>query len=329
MSTHDCPVVKIAMKPHPNADALSVMEVTGWEVCLRTEDWTDGQLAVYVPPDYVVPESELFVWLKSSSKNWNRIRTRKFRNRYSHGIMVPAPEGLKEGDNAMEALGIIRYEPPLPLSAGGDNERGPAGFYPKYDVENYQRYKAAFTVGEEVVATEKIHGANARFVWIEDRIWAGSRTNWKAQDEKNLWWQALAQNPWIEEWCNRNEGLVVYGEVFGQVQNLKYGSKPGQVFFRAFDILHHDRWMDYDEARNKARMFSRWEADLCWVPEVYRGPFDEEALIEFAMGDSAFADASHMREGVVVRPVKERKDPDLGRVQLKIVSPRYLEKAKD
>jgi len=172
-----------------------------------------------------------------------------------------------------------------------------------------------------------VHNCNARFVWTEDRIWAGSRTNWKAEDEKNLWWQALKQNPWIEEWCKRNEGFVVYGEVFGQVQNLKYGSKPGQVMFRAFDILHHDRWMDYDEARNKARMYSRWNADLMWVPEVYRGPFDEEALAELALGDSSLAD--HMREGIVVQPVKERRDPDLGRVQLKIVSPRYLEKAKD
>ncbi len=348
MSTHVCPVVKIAMQPHPNADALSVMEVMGWEVCLRTAEWTDGQLAVYVPPDYCVPDTEIFAWLKSDSKNWNRVRTRKFRQRYSHGIMIPAPQGLREGDNAMETLGITRYEPPMPISAGGDNETGPQGFYPKYDVENYQRYKSAFNIGEEVIATEKIHGANARFVFTwedkdcfdtypngkskgihvleEGRMWAGSRTNWKAKDDKNLWWQALAQNPWIEKWCKRNPGLVVYGEVFGQVQNLKYGTKPGQVCFRAFDILHHDHWMDYDEARNKARMLSGWNSDLLWVPEVYRGPFDEDILMQLALEDSSFGDAEHMREGLVIRPAKERHDPALGRVQLKMVSPRYLEK---
>ena len=31
----------------------------------------------------------------------------------------------------------------------------------------------------------------------------------------------------------------------------------------------------------------------------------------------------------MVKPVVERQDPELGRVLLKIVSPRYLEKAKD
>jgi len=63
------------------------------------------------------------------------------------------------------------------------------------------------------------------------------------------------------------------------------------------------------------------------VPLLYRGPFDEEKAIELALGDSLLAD--HMREGVVVKPVVERQDPELGRVLLKIVSPRYLEKAKD
>jgi len=317
MSTHICPVIRIQKQPHPNADALSVQEIMGWEVCMRSDDWTDGQLAVYIPPDYVVPDTEIFAWLKSDSSNWNRIRTRKFRQRYSHGILVPAPEGLNEGDDAMEVLGIVRYEPPLPLSAGGDNERGPAGFYPKYDVENYQRYKAALVAGEEVVITEKIHGANARYVWAEDRIWCGSRTNWKAEDNKNLWWQGLKQNEWIYHWCKRNPGKVLYGEVFGQVQNLKYGAKPGQIFFRVFDILDKDRWMSYDEVRELLSMMEM-------VPLLYRGPFDEEKAMELALGDSSLAD--HMREGVVVSPVVERVDPELGRVKLKIVSPRYLEK---
>lgn len=160
MSTHSCPVVKIDMKPHPNADTLSIMEIDGYEVCLRTADWTNGQLAIYCPPDYVVPDTPLFAWLKSDSSNWNRVRTRKFRQRYSHGFLVPADGlGFNEGDNAMEALGIVRYEPPIPMGTGGDNVRGPDGFYPKYDVENFQKYRAILlALDVDVVATEKIHG---------------------------------------------------------------------------------------------------------------------------------------------------------------------------
>ena len=82
-------------------------------MCLLAEDLSNVQLAVYCPPAYVVPDIPLLSWLKTDSKNWNRIKTKKFRGRYSHGIVVPAPKNLSEGDDAMEPLGIIRYVPPL------------------------------------------------------------------------------------------------------------------------------------------------------------------------------------------------------------------------
>jgi len=175
MSTHGVNVFLIKeIKPHPNADFLGIIDANGWDVIIKLGDYNVGDLVIHVEPDYVVPDIELFAWLKYkknadgnfvkdnngnhvlTSKNWDRIRARKFCQRYSHGILVPAPEGLKEGDEAMELLGIERFEPPLPLSAGGDNERGPAGFYPKYDVENLQRFQFAIQADEEVVATEKL-----------------------------------------------------------------------------------------------------------------------------------------------------------------------------
>jgi len=185
-----------------------------------------------------------------------------------------------------------------------------------------------------------VHNCNARFLYTEEekdefdsqghhilsegRMWAGSRTNWKAKDDKSLWWQALNQNPWIQEWCMEHPGLVLYGEVFGQVQNLKYGSKPGQVFFRVFDILDKDRWMGGDEVPT-------WDVNnnpegglLHFVPTVYCGPFDEAKLRQLAEENSLIEGADHIREGVVIKPVVERNDPEVGRVQLKIVSPKYL-----
>ena len=116
-----------------------------------------------------------------------------------------------------------------------------------------------------------------------------------------------------------HQDLVVYGEVFGQVQNLKYGAKSGQVFFAAFDILRGNTWLDFEEAHKIG-------APLPWVPLVYRGPFDKEKIFEFAEGDSSYPLANHYREGVVVKPMHERTDPHIGRVQLKVVGNRYLSK---
>lgn len=315
MSTHTCDVIKVKLEPHPNADSLSIVRVGGYECAVRTADWKDGDLAAYIPPDSVVPDDEQFKFLDGHF----RIKVRKFRGRYSQGLLVPAPTDAKEGDDVMEQMGILHYEPPLPMTANGDNEKGPPGFYPKYDVENFNRYDITFLPGEEIVATEKIHGCNSRFTWTEGRIWAGSRNNWKKPDERNLWWQAIKQNPWIETWCKEHPGLVVYGEVYGAVQSLRYGAQGGQFFFAAFDILDKDQWLNYNDAREIG-------AGLTWVPELYRGEFDENTLRMLAEGPSTISNANHIREGIVIKPLIERQDPNIGRVQLKIVSNKYLEK---
>lgn len=324
-STHKAEVVRIKLEEHPNADALSIVHIHGWTCVVRTEDWEDGDLAVYVEPDSIVPDTPEFAFLKSNSKNWNRIRARKFRGIISLGLLVPAPEGAKEGDDVMEQMGITHYEPPEPFTTGGEDEPAPPGYYPKYDVENFNRYGHVLIEGEEVIVTEKIHGASCKICHIEDRMWVSSRNHWKRYDEKNLWWRALKQNSWIEEFCKKYPGFVLYGEVFGNVQKLKYGAGPNDFFFRAFDILQREQWCSIDEVRHFEQL-GGFNINEHWVPILYEGPFEEKRIRELALGNSSIPGANHMREGVVIRPKEERTNPEIGRVQLKIVSPRYLSK---
>ena len=305
------------MEPHPNADSLSMVKVFGYNCAVRTDDWADGDLAVYIPPESIVPDEPQFAFLKGHL----RIKARKFRGYHSQGLLVPAPEGACVGDDCMEQMGVVHWEPVLRMS-GGEDVQGPEGYYPHYDVENYRRYFEVFVPGEEVVATEKIHGANAKFTWVENQLWIGSRTNWKADDSRNPWSVVSNQCPWIREWCEAHPGLVVYGEVFGRVQSLRYGIE-GKVSFVAFDILDKDRWLDFDEAQDMGR-------DLVWVPLLYRGSPDETRLLEVVEQDSALAyclgRAHQLQEGIVIKPTVERIDVEIGRVQLKLKSYRYEEK---
>jgi RNA ligase (TIGR02306 family) len=232
--------------------------------------------------------------------------------------------GAQEGEDVAEHFGITHYEPPLPASDCGESERGPEGLYaPKYDVESMYRYKHLFTPGEPVVATEKIHGANARFVYssTEDRMHCGSKGEWKSANKSNLWWRVLAAHPWVEEFCREHPGTLLYGEAFGNVQSLKYGAGKDDVFFRAFDVLAGGEWLEYDAW---SQLFSCDQR----VPLVYRGPFDFEELVKRSDGLSLVPGAGNVREGIVVRPIPERRDPMEGRVHLKLVSNSYLEKTK-
>lgn len=327
MSKHEIEVFRVKeIETHPNADTLGIVKVHGWTCCVKLDQVKVGDLIAYVPPDFVLKTSRPeFAFLGKDGKETYRMRVCKFRGVMSQGLIVPIAEdsGLKEGDNALDYLEIIRYEPP-DFTTGGKNINSPSGLYaPKYDVENYQRYFELFVDGEEVVATEKIHGANAKFIYssVEKKMFCGSRTNWKAESELSAWWRTLNQNPCIEHWCRNYPDVLVYGEVFGSVQNLRYGANSGQFFFAAFDILDKDCWLNYDEAQKIGK-------GLTWAPLVYRGPFNREKLMALAEENSRWSTAKNqMSEGIVVKPTKERMDMEIGRVQLKIVSNRYLEKS--
>jgi hypothetical protein len=61
------------------------------------------------------------------------------------------------------------------------------------------------------------------------------------------------------------------------------------------------------------------------VPSLYVGPFDIEKIKALAAGKSTL-DNKTIREGVVIKPTKERQVPGLGRLKLKLISMEYLEK---
>lgn len=332
MSTHRVDVVQLGpVVKHPNADTLGLVTIKGYTCIVRLTDFKEGDLAVYIEPDYVVPDWPEFAFLKGK----NRIKTMRLRQVWSQGLLIPVPAVLgdvKPGDDVMERLSIVRYE--SPIDSAGDAERpcDVLAHLPKYDVENWRggtadppagsgrKWKDLFVAGEIVYVTEKIHGANARYAFREGRMWCGSRTQWK-KGPGGLWWMALEQQPWIEAWCRKYPELVLFGEVYGQVQDLRYDSKPGQVYFRAFDVALRDgSWV----AACDMRTYFDDPVTQC-VPFVYEGPYDAAKIEELSMMDSTLA--KHLAEGIVIKPAVERTDIELGRVVLKIVSNRYMERA--
>jgi len=336
MSVHAIEIIQVGpVEKHPNPEVtrMEFTRVWGWQCVVGKDQFHEGDHAVYIPPDYLVPlDRPEFAFLKKpgDTKQKERIRVRRFKGTLSQGLLIPVPPalaGMSVGMNVIDALDIERYEPPLPMSTGGLFVSGPSGLYaPKFDVENYQRYKHLLTEGEPVIVTEKLHGANTRYCFTQNKDgimeqFCGSRTNWMARDEKNIWWRAFDQRPAIGEWCKTNPGKLLYGEVFGQVQSLKYGAGKNDCFFAAFALLDQNRWVDWQELLQSVSAVS----GLATAPFLHSGPFNEKQVMELAEGDSAWPNAKHMREGVVIVPIQERVSDEIGRVCLKVVSNRYLE----
>ena len=173
-STHKVEVVPVKLRQHDNADSLSVVDVFGYTVVVRTEDWQAGQLGAYFPPDSVVdifqPE---FAFLASGTKTHSRIRAKKLRGIQSFGLLIPAPEGAKVGDDLAEHFGVTHYEPELSAAySGGEAEAAPAhlSHLSKFDVDALRRYPYLFKPDEKVLITEKINGANARYCYYDGRM---------------------------------------------------------------------------------------------------------------------------------------------------------------
>lgn len=311
---------------HPNAHSLSITQVYGQNVIFRTGGFQEGDLAVFIPPDSVLPTDPEHPLLKDNPglKPGHRVGAVRLRGIFSNGFMVPAKilfaeEELKDipvGTHVAERIGVTKYEDEGDrLSTRGDNERD-LGYMPCYtDIEGWPKNRYVIPEGEEVVLTEKIHGANARFCFRDGRLWVGSRTGVKAQyvrpdgTEGNLWWN-VAKNMDLENKFQKlclsplthqnNFDVVLFGEVYGQVQDLKYGVNSGAIF-RLFDTWSTSlgRYNDWDVTCAIAHVMG-----LELVPELYRGPWKPE-LEDLRNGPSVLY-PGHVREGYVVKPTHER-----------------------
>jgi RNA ligase (TIGR02306 family) len=362
-SNHHAYVVPVVLEPHPDPETtrLSVVSVGAYTCVVATDLWQGVDKAIFIQPDTVVPDTPEFYFLKVNKSAraqlekiadtltldecMNRLRyieesealdtsklhitAVRLRGVQSFGMLWPVPEGsnLQVGDDAWDLMGFQRYEPPLPLEAGGMFDSAPdIPWIHEYDVENYYNWPNVLQEGEEVVATEKIDGANTRYVFARDRVtneyrmFVGGKSAWFLDTPKNMYWRALRANSWLVDFCKAHPDWTVYGETFGNVQKLKYRVGPNQPNrIRLFDVLAINTFLDYD-------VFESLFTEEQRAPIIYRGAWDVEKFKELSLGTSTMAD--HLREGIVVAPIKERNDRALGRVKLKIVSFDLLSKSK-
>lgn len=319
MSSWKVEVVPVALEKHPNADTLSVARVRGWTCVVKTSDFEGVPLGAYIPVESIVPDAPAWAFLKGH----RRIKTAKLRGIVSQGLLIPARPHWRLGDDVSQELGIVKYDPPEPIQMGGEDEPSPALFLKYTDIENWKDFPDVIREGEVVAVTEKIHGTSWRAAVIDGRLYVGAHRSAKKLDAENLYWKAALRyevERKLRAWTAARDGVwILYGEIFGRVQDLHYGLDQG-FDLRLFDISRDGRYLDHG-----AFTAGCDELGLPRVPVLHVGPFNE-ALLRLADGP-AFQ-GGHMREGVVIRPTVERWDDRLGRVILKRVSDEYLLRRK-
>jgi RNA ligase (TIGR02306 family) len=210
----------------------------------------------------------------------------------------------------------------------GDAEKDHPLFVAYTEIENMRNFPALFESGESVILSEKVHGTQCRVGWIEGELMAGSKQVRRKRPEEdrfagNIYWFPLSLEPvrtLLETLGRDHRQVILFGEVYGsKIQSFHYGLH-GRVGFRVFDLLldgHYLDWPDFLEICAQHGVET--------VPVLATLPFDLNEIKRFSEGKTQLMQQdAHIREGVVVRPLRERRDPRLGRVILKYVSDTYL-----
>lgn len=191
MSNFEVKVYKLKIEPHTNADTLEIACIDGYKSCVRKSEFKTGDLGVYIPEASIVPEwmlEKMNLVGKLSGSQKNRVKIIKLRSQISQGLIYPLIpfEGkwmletvqapikfphpsnkpttllipVTEGQDVADILGIRKYEPAIPSQLGGNRTKqiGSDKTIKNWDVENIKKYHKVLEEGEEVVATEKLHG---------------------------------------------------------------------------------------------------------------------------------------------------------------------------
>jgi RNA ligase (TIGR02306 family) len=337
-----------AVEPIPNADAIERVRVLGWWVVAKKGEHRPGEKVVYCEIDSLLPERPEFEFLRAGSFKpaqtdatgvttipaGFRIKTVKLRGQVSQGICFPLPilpagAPTEEGADVTDLLGVRKWEPPPPVGMGGKVKGGFPGFLPKTDETRVQVLEAALQRhrGKTFYVTEKLDGTSFTAFVRQGEFGICSRSLWMDEaDESNILVRVSKALKLEEKLRAARERLghdvAIQAEVIGPgIQRNKYGLK--EVTLRVFNLLNVDAYRLVDHPTKLAALA---EMGLEPVPQLGTFVLDHtvDQLVALAEGTSAL-NPKTQREGIVLRPLAEEYDEDIGgRLSFKAINPKFL-----
>lgn len=236
----------ISQHPNPEVERLEVAKIKGWPVVVPKGQFKDGDLVVFICIDSIVPDNGKFEFMrKQKFRVWNA----RFKGAPSQGLVQPLSiipqdkmdaEGfdLYEGYDVTEILGVTKYERPIDVSVGGDQQCGfPIKYISISDELNLLSYPEALDElqGKEVYITQKADGSSTTIInSTEDGFMACSR-RFVLKENTGFPWQVVnkydLKNKLVADEDFRD--FVIQGECVGPKMN---GNRLGlkDLEFRVF-----------------------------------------------------------------------------------------------
>ena len=333
------------IRPIEGADMIEVATVDNWNVVVKKNEFRIGDFAIYFEIDSFLPVREEFEFLRKSSykimadgSEGFRLRTIKLRGQVSQGLIVPLSilistetndllqsESWAEGDDVTEALGVVKYEAPIPAELSGTVIGAIPSCIQKTDEERIQNLTAEYENYKKYkfFASEKVDGTSTTIFLRENLFFGVCGRNWQYEyNPDNTYWKVAIQNKLEEKMRKLNRNLAIQGEIVGEgVQNNKY-KLIGQrlLVFNIFDIDNHE-YLSKEEMLEICRTFC-----LQIVPTIYTEftlPETIDELLEIANNRSMVFPGT-IREGLVWVSIDSPN-----RISFKTISNQFLLKYEE
>ena len=322
-----------ALDPIEGADVIEKATVLGWNLVVKKNEFKVGDLCVYCEIDCLMPSVPEFEFLKPRKM---RIRTVRLRGQISQGIcfplsILPTNFEIAEDADCTEALGIIKYEPPIPACLSGIMKGKFPSFIPKTDETRVQvmqkvldKYK-----NEKCYVTEKLDGSSATYYINNGEFGVCSRNMELLEDAENSFWKVARALDIENKLRSLNGNYAIQGELVGEgIQDNKLKLKGQTVYF--FNLFNIDKfeYAGFENFNNSMK-----QLELNTVPilsTTYELTNQIETIIQMSVIKSKVC-ADVWAEGIVIRPMNEKLDLILsnenfnnGRVTFKAINPEFL-----
>jgi RNA ligase (TIGR02306 family) len=350
------------IRPIEGADNIELAIVNGWHAITKKGEYEVGNKVVIATTDAVIPvELSDSMGVTNYLRKGQRVRTVKLRGVYSECLImsknaIPALRKhptIAEGEDLMELLGIVKYEPPVKMvemSVGGRKfkyHQNP-NFHVYYKFPNLKNVPELFTEEDSVSITRKLHGTNARYgivrkkklsildrikkffgnKWVEFDYVYGSHNVEKGSTSQGFYstdvWRTVAEDYDTQKklWDyvklyytpeRLGSGIVIYGEIYGHGIQKNYDYGLTDIRFAGFDVEVDGVYQSFFFERGIMD-----ELDLPKVDLLYTGPWNKEIQDNFVFGN--FIEGTKVpHEGIVVKCLSGERHK-----VAKVINPDYL-----
>ncbi|GHG63412.1 RNA ligase (ATP) [Comamonas sp. JC664] len=319
------------LEPVSGADTLLKARVMGWDVVVKKGEFAPGDACVFFEIDSVLPEGR--PWAEFLRARGFRVKTVRLRGVLSQGLALPTSilpgEVPPLGTDVRDVLGVVKFEPALP------DTREVAGPFPgQVPKTDELRLQSALGVldelrGHDFFVTTKLDGASGTFFrTLEGELVACSR-NWALKRGPNPVWR-VAERYSLDTVLP--PGFAVQGELCGPgIQKNRLGLDALDLFVfsvhdtRTGHFLGHADFIAFCEAHGLRTV----PVEHVVTGEAAR-TFDHGLEHYLKLAQGFYPGTRHRKEGIVVRPLVERRSPTLGgRLSFKVINNDFLLKDED